>query len=127
MKILFSILVSLLFYYVGLVFLTKETFEKKGFKLSIIPSLFIPIYIYKTFFSIALKHRKNSVNRNKALLTMFFGFKVALTIMIEVAEFGIENKYINKKDVVINKTSSFINKSKDSKRFYRTLDDYIYC
>lgn len=127
MRILFSILVTLLIYYAGLVFLTDDSFKKKDLNLSVATSLYIPIYIFKTFLSIAIKHRKNTVKRNKALLTMFFGFRIALAIMIEVVEFGIENNYIGQKNKVVNKNNSVINKTKENRKFYNSLDDYIYC
>lgn len=118
MKILFVFLLSLLFYFLGLIFLTKKMFEKSNLKLPTIALIIIPIYIFKVHVSIAIDWRHNRRKMIFALLNFFLSYNISLIIFVEMLSYSMENttmkKKSNKKE---NKKFSFLQVGK----FFNTL------
>ncbi|BBM15598.1 hypothetical protein ABVF54_10290 [Enterococcus mundtii] len=123
MNTIIIVLVSMLIYYSGLMYLSYSAFRKSKIKIGFVTMLFIPIFILKNYIMIAYKHKDNSKIRNHAILEFFFGYNTGLAILVEVVRFGFEKKYITSEKKERNGISTLITKVKDI--FSNTLDEYL--
>ncbi len=94
MVTIYIVVISLLIYYMGQLYVTNNAFKNKKIKLSL-PLLFlIPFYIAKTYIGLGYKHRKEIHVLKHVLLDLFFGYNTGLAVLVEVFVFGINNGYI---------------------------------
>lgn len=89
------ILLFLIIYYLGLSYLSIVAFKKRKIRLSTSLALFLPFFIFKSYFNLIKRNWYNKTTRNKALLDIIFGYDLALTILVEVVAFGFEKGLIS--------------------------------
>lgn len=115
MIVLILLVMSVIFYYLGLSFITTVEFKKKRIKLSLGLKLFLPLYILKTYLRVLMDHRHSPTIRKQIILDLFFGFDFALIILVEIVSFGIEKDLLVSKKLekvsILSKISNFKNKN----------------
>lgn len=119
---------SLLAYYLGLLLVTKKAFEKKKISVDFGLILIVPLYILKTFISVIYIHKNNWKIVRQALLDLFLGYNVGLTILVEIVAFGIEKGHIsvNEKEKKVSLKEKFsITWVNIKGTFSDSLNDYL--
>lgn len=119
---------SLLAYYLGLLLVTKKAFEKKKISVDFGLILIVPLYILKTFISVIYIHKNNWKIVSQALLDLFLGYNVGLTILVEIVAFGIEKGHIsvNEKEKKVSLKEKFsITWVNIKGTFSDSLNDYL--
>lgn len=84
MIILLIIVLSLLLYFLGLIYITKNMFEKANIKLPVLGLIFIPLFILKIHISIAYDWKDNRKKVAFVMKNFFLGYNLALIIFVEL-------------------------------------------
>lgn len=93
MIVLIIAVVSTFIYYLGLSYITDVAFKNRKIRLSWGLKFFMPIYIFKTYIKVIKDHWREPTKK-QAIKSLFFGYDLALTILVEIVAFSFEKGLI---------------------------------
>ncbi|EAC7181269.1 hypothetical protein BSL90_06935 [Listeria monocytogenes] len=119
MIFIYLILTTIASYYLALVLITRIKFKQKRMNLSIVLTLYLPIYIISVHVKLAYKERYNKPKLKVIVKSMTIEYNIAVVILADVMYFYAKNSNKAKANITLrDRMKESINRLGNGKKYF---------